>query len=403
MSLTVLGVLTFVVGLLVSVAIHEFGHLLTAKRFGMKATEYFIGFGPRLWSFRRGETEYGVKAIPAGGYVKIVGMTDLEQVAPEDEPRAFYRQPAPQRLVVLAAGSFSHLVIGFVLFAFVLLVLGRPAPSTTVGEVAPCVPLTATATCSPDTPSPAKAAGLQAGDRIVSVAGHRVGNWSDASEAIRGAGAGPVTVVVERGGRELTLTATLVARDRPVADGTDRTERVGVLGVTPDLVMVRAGPLETLTTSAQAVWGTVVVTGQVLVQIPSKIPDLINALSGGQRDPAGLVGVVGIARISGETLATGELPFAAKIGNLLLQMAALNVFIGLFNALPLLPLDGGHMAVLLFESARTRLYRLFGRPDPGRVDLSKLLPAAYLFLILLVGLTVLLLAADIVNPVQLPS
>jgi len=403
MSLTVLGVVTFVVVLLASVAIHELGHLLTAKRFGMKATEYFVGFGPRVWSFRRGETEYGLKAIPAGGYVKIVGMTDLEEVAPEDEPRAFYRQPAPQRLVVLAAGSVSHLVIGFLLFGFVLRALGRPAPSTTVSEVAPCIPVTAEGTCSETGASPAAAAGLQPGDRIVSVAGRPVTEWADASSAIRQSGAGPETLVIERDGRRLTLTVELVARERPAVDDPQRTETVGVLGVTPGIVMSHAGPVETVTTSARAVWATVVLTGQVLVQIPSKIPELVDALTGGRRDPAGLVGVVGIARISGETLSSGELPIAASFGNVLLQMAALNVFIGLFNALPLLPLDGGHIAVLLFETARSRLYRFFGRPDPGRVDLTKLLPAAYLFLILLVGLTVLLLAADIVNPVQIPS
>jgi membrane-associated protease RseP (regulator of RpoE activity) len=404
MSLTVLGVVTFVVVLLVSVAVHELGHLLTAKRFGMKATEYFVGFGPRVWSFRRGETEYGLKAIPAGGYVKIVGMTDLEEVAPADEPRAFYRQPAPQRLVVLAAGSVSHLVIGFVLFAFVLMVLGRPAPSTTIGEVAPCVPVSAQATCSPgDPPSPAVLAGLRPGDRIVSVAGRTATDWDAAAAAIRGAGAGRVPIVVDRAGTEVRVTADLVSRERPADDDPNRTQAVGVLGVTPDLVMRHAGPGETITTSAEAVWGTVVLTGQVLVQIPGKIPELIDALTGGQRDPTGLVGVVGIARISGETLSSGDLPFTAKFGNILLQMAALNVFVGLFNALPLLPLDGGHIAVVLFETARSRIYRLFGRPDPGRVDLTKLLPAAYLFLILLVGLTVLLLAADIVNPVQIPS
>jgi membrane-associated protease RseP (regulator of RpoE activity) len=404
MSLTVVGVLTFVVVLLASVAIHEFGHLLTAKRFGMKATEYFVGFGPRLWSFRRGETEYGLKAIPAGGYVKIVGMTDLEEVAPEDQPRAFYRFPARQRLVVLAAGSVSHLVIGFVLFAFVLMGLGQPARSTTVENVSPCAPVAVDDTCSPgDPPSPALAAGIQPGDRIVAVDGRPVQTWQDATTAIRAAGDRSVAIVVEREGRELTLTADLVERLRPSEDDPARTEPVGVLGVTSEIVMERVGPVETVTTSARAVWGLVLATGQVLVQIPAAIPDLVTALRGGERDSTGLVGVVGIARISGETLSTGELPFAAKFGNLLVQMAALNVFVGLFNALPLLPLDGGHIAVLLFESARSRLYRLVGRPDPGRVDLTKLLPAAYLFLILLVGLTVLLIAVDIVNPVQVTS
>jgi len=403
MSLTVLGIVGFVVVMVASVAIHEFGHLLTAKAFGMKATEYFVGFGPRIWSFRRGETEYGLKAIPAGGYVKIVGMTDLEQVAPEDEPRAFYRQPAPQRLVVLASGALTHFVIGFLLFVVVLVALGTWGPSTTVAQVTDCVPLKADQSCAGvDEPSPAKTAGLRAGDRIVSVDGKQVDTWSEETAAIRAAGPGPAQIVVERDGARRTLTADLVERTQSDPNDPERTERAAKLGVTPRFTLDRVGPVEGAVTSAKLIWQTLSLTGQVLVAIPAKVPELWDATFGnGQRDPQGLVGVVGIARISGDVLSAESAPLTARVGGFLWMMAGLNVFIGVFNLLPLLPLDGGHVAVLLFEKARARLYRLFGRPDPGRVDLTKLLPVAYVFLVLIVGLTVLLLAADIINPVEI--
>jgi membrane-associated protease RseP (regulator of RpoE activity) len=403
MTIYVLGAVGFVVVLLASVAVHEFGHLLTAKAFGMKATEFFVGFGTRLWSFRRGETEYGLKAIPAGGYVKIVGMTDLEEVAPEDEHRAFYRQPAHQRLIVLGAGAFTHFVLGFLLFLLVLAGLGTWGPSNVVGEVTECVPVTAGERCTgDDPPSPAKAAGLQPGDRIVSIGGTQVGSWEQQRDAIEAAGAGPAAIVVDRGGNRVTLTADLVEREQPVAGDPGRTERVAKLGFAPRFVLTRMNPIEGGAQSASYVWQTLELTGQVLVAIPSKIPDLLDATFGGaERDREGLIGIVGIARISGEQLSADAQPWSSRLGGFLFMMGSLNVFIGVFNLLPLLPLDGGHIAVLLFERARARVYRLLGRPDPGRVDLTKLLPIAYVFLVLIVGLTVLLVAADIINPLQI--
>ncbi|MGH3342229.1 MAG: M50 family metallopeptidase [Carbonactinosporaceae bacterium] len=403
MNLTVLGYVAFVVVLLLSVLLHEAGHFVTARRFGMKATEFFVGFGPRVWSFRRGETEYGVKAIPAGGYVKITGMTELDEVAPEDQPRAFYRQPAPQRAVVLAAGSVVHFLIAIALFGFIPVALGNPHASLRVGDVAPCVPDRLTEPCTSSSPdSPAKAAGLHAGDRVVAIDGQRVGSWAEFTRAIKRAGPGETRLQVTREGQRLTLTPELTTQRRPVGGGTGgdtagKTEVVPVLGVAPALVMVRTGPLqgaeEAWTDFASAVTGSF----QGLAAIPGAIPDLLDATFGdGQRSVDGLVGPVGIAQVSGEVLASGELPLAQFLG----IMAALNVFIGIFNLLPLLPLDGGHLAVLVFEQARKGVYRLLGRADPGRVDLMKLLPAAYVFLALIIGLSVLLLAADIVNPIQ---
>jgi membrane-associated protease RseP (regulator of RpoE activity) len=208
-----LGILIFVLALLFSIMLHEAGHFVTAKKFGMKVTQFFVGFGQTLWSRRKGETEYGVKAIPAGGFVKIVGMTELEDIDPADEPRSFRRQPGWQRIIVLAAGSFMHFVLAFVLL-FALAVgigLASPGTSTTIGAVDTCVPASLTAACKPSNPaSPAKQVGIRAGDKIIAVAGKPVRNWAQMGKVLRSQPAGtPVTVTVQRAGRQLTLTPSL--------------------------------------------------------------------------------------------------------------------------------------------------------------------------------------------------
>jgi membrane-associated protease RseP (regulator of RpoE activity) len=393
----IVGIVAFVVVLLASVMIHEAGHFATARAFGMKATEFFVGFGPTLWSRRRGETEYGVKAIPAGGFVKIVGMTDLEEIDPADEPRAFYRQPAWQRAIVLAAGSFMHFVIALVLLVIVFAALGTPTTTTTIATVAPCIPtdLSVTACTSTDADSPALAAGLQPGDTVVAYDGETIDDWEQLQAAIRASGGREVDVVVERSGDEETLTLTPVLRER---DG----EQIGLVGLTPQIGAERQGPVEAIGTSVTQVGNLTVATFQGLAAIPAAVPALLNSTFGAEeRSVDGLVGPVGIARISGEVV-DGEAPLALRIGSFLAIMAGINVFVGIFNLLPLLPLDGGHLAVLGFERARAAIYRLLGRPDPGRVDLTRLLPAAYLVIALFIGLSVLLLVADVLNPVSLP-
>jgi membrane-associated protease RseP (regulator of RpoE activity) len=398
-----LGIVAFVVALLVSVMLHEMGHFAFAKRFGMKATQFFVGFGPTLWSTRRGETEYGVKAIPAGGFVKIVGMTDLEEVDEEDRPRAFYRQPAPQRAVVLVAGSLVHFLIAVVLLLVVFVGIGVPAVSTTVGEVSPCVPSGASARCAAgDEESPAQAAGLRAGDEIVAFEGTQVRDWDRLQRMIRDAGAGPAELVVLRDGERVTLTPDLVERTRPSLDDPEREVDVAVVGFTPRIDNERLGPVTAVQRTGENVGRMFAGTFQALGQIPAAVPDLVRATFGeAERSADGLVGPVGIGKISGD-IATDDEPASSRLATFLVLVASLNVFVGIFNLLPLLPLDGGHLAVLGFEQARSRVYRLVGRRDPGRVDLTRLLPAAYLFLVLLIGLSVLLLAADIINPVSVP-
>jgi membrane-associated protease RseP (regulator of RpoE activity) len=389
-----LGVLIFVLALLFSVMLHEAGHFLTAKKFGMKVTQFFVGFGQTLWSRQRGETEYGVKAIPAGGYVKIVGMTEMDDVAPADEPRSFRRQPGWQRIIVLAAGSFMHFALAFVLlFALVVGIgLATASNATAVGAVDSCVPASLTAGCtSSDPASPARQVGIRPGDTVVAVAGVPVRNWTQMGRVIRRQPAGtPVTVTVERNGRQLTLHPSLA-----VIHGRSGS----YLGVSPVVVFQRAGPLGGVSYAGSQFGQIVAGSVKVAAGLPRAIPDLFakNRAStpGGQ-----VTSVVGAGDVTGQVLAS-KIGWQPKVSLVLLIIASLNIFVGLFNLLPLLPLDGGHIAVVIYERIRAWLARLRGKPDPGPADYRRLVPVSVGVFALLVGLGLLLIMADIVNPVHI--
>ena len=403
-----LGALGFVLALLISVTLHEAGHFLTARRYGMKATQFFVGFGPTLWSRRTGETEWGIKAIPAGGFVKIVGMTQLEDVDPADEPRAFWRQPARQRAVVLAAGSTVHFVLAALLVLLSSFAIGKAverAPG--IGAVTECVPVSAAAaedpaaSCEADAvPAPAVAAGLQPGDVVVSVDGEPTTGYVQFLEQVRARPGEPVDVVVERDGAQRTLSVTPAAVERRTlaADDGDAVETVGAIGVAPQFRQAteRLGPVEAVQNSGEV---AVLMAEGIQRTVTEKL-GTITKVYGPERDPEGFIGIVGAGRISGEVLASEE-TLGFKALNFLLLMAGLNLFVGLFNLLPLLPLDGGHLAVLAFEQARDKLKRLRGYTgELMRVDLTKLLPLTYAVVVLFAGFTVWLLGADIVNPIR---
>ncbi|MEX2289723.1 MAG: site-2 protease family protein [Mycobacteriales bacterium] len=416
----VLGFVGFVIALLVSVSLHEGGHFWTARRYGMKATQYFVGFGPTLWSRQRGETEWGVKAIPAGGFVKIVGMTSLEEIDPADEERAFYRQPARQRAVVLAAGSTVHFLLAIVLVVLSSLFIGKAVELPPgVASVSQCVPATYYSTCEDPgaLPAPAQAAGLQERDVVVAVGGEPVEDSLSFLRAIRASPGRPLELTVERDGerRELTMTPASVERPvlgaepilgadgEPARDENDQPvfpmETVGAIGMGIEFRQAteRLGPVEALGHSVDTM--DQIVTG-IWVTFSEKL-DTIAQVYGPDRDPQGLVGLVGAGRISGEVLASDE-TFAFKALGFFLLIAGLNLFVGVFNLLPLLPLDGGHLAVLFFEQARDRIRRMRGYTGPlRRVDLTKLLPVTYAVVIFFAGFTLWLLGADIVNPIRL--
>ncbi len=411
-----IGVAVFAVGILVSVCLHEAGHLLTAKRFGMKATQYFAGFGPTVFSFRRGETEYGLKAIPAGGFVKIVGMTPLEEVPPADRERSFWRFPLWQRTVVLVAGSFTHFVLAVVIFFIAAFTTGLPNPAVqsfdaleadpVIGRVTRCVVPDyeldkdgVLRGCRAGDPvAPARAAGLERGDAVVSFDGARIATYGDLVEAVRAAPAGPVELVYVRDGERRTTTADLVATRRPpVGDAEGELQTVSVIGVSvkaPRLAL-HYSVAEAVPTSVWYLGQSVELTFEAIGRFPSKIPKLLDAINGDERDPETPISVVGASRVGGEAVELGlPIVFLALLGGL-------NVFIGVFNLFPLLPLDGGHVAIAWYERARTWLASRRGRPDPGRVDYNKLLPVTYVVLLLFGGITLLTLTADIVNPISL--
>jgi membrane-associated protease RseP (regulator of RpoE activity) len=388
-----LGVAIFVVALLASIMLHEWGHFATAKLFGMKATQFFVGFGRTIWSRQKGETEYGIKAIPAGGFVKIVGMTDLEDVDPADEPRSFRNQPGWERIIVLAAGSFMHFVLALVLLFIVASGIGLETTSagTTVGTVESCVPANLNSGCVKGDPaSPANQAGVKVGDRIVSIAGIRVASWAQMGKAIRGQHPGrEVSVVVDRNGRLLTLHATLASL----------TGHGSYLGVSPAALFQRVGPVSGASYAGHEFWTMLSGSASVAASLPRAIPDLF-AKNRADTPGGQVTSVVGAGDVTGQVL-EARIGWKPKVDLVLLIIASLNIFVGAFNLLPLLPLDGGHLAVVIYERARAWLARLFGRPDPGPVDYRRLVPLSVGVFALLVGVGLLLIMADLVNPVHL--
>jgi membrane-associated protease RseP (regulator of RpoE activity) len=395
--LDALGWLIFLVALLVSVMLHETGHFVMAKRFGMKCTRYFVGFGPTLWSTQRGETEYGIKALPAGGFVKIVGMTSMDEVDPEDEPRSFRRAPGWQRLIVLAAGSVMHFVIAAVLIFGLALSIGIENQDTTqLGTVAACVPssetaLTNGAACAAgDAKSPAALAGLKVGDKVTSLNGVPVTTWTQLTDQILKASPGaPVTLTVQRDGKTLTLHTAFATVPH----------HGNYLGIAQTTVVQRQSPLGAVryvgTGFSQVITGSV----SALAQLPSAVPTLF-AKDRSTSDGGNVQSVVGAARETGQAVAA-NVGWEYKVSFVLLLIASLNIFVGVFNMLPLLPMDGGHVAVVIWERIRAWFARLRRRPDPGLVDYRKLVPVSFSIFLVLVVFGMMLILADIVNPVSL--
>ena len=393
--MTLLGWLIFIFAVAFSIMLHEAGHFVTAKKFHMKVTQFFLGFGRTLWSRQIGETEYGVKAIPAGGFVRIVGMTALEDVAPEDEARSFRKQPGWQRIIVLGAGSFMHFVLAFVLLFIMAVGIGLVnSNSATLGAIYPCVPKSESAVncVKGDPASPAAKAGLRAGDTIIALAGKPVHTWSELAGDIRSHKAGSrVAVTVLRHGQKLTLHPSLVAI--PGRKGS-------YLGISQAEVFQPVNPVRGIT-SAGSQFGQIV-TGSVgaLGSLPGEIPKLF--AKNGSSASGGVTSIVGAGQITGQAFAL-KVSWQLKVTVVLDIIVSINIFVGLFNLLPLLPLDGGHLAVVIYERARAWLARLRGKPDPGLVDMRKLIPVSVGVFALLVGFSLLLIMANLINPVHLPQ
>lgn len=423
--LIVVGIVIFFFGLLLSIAWHELGHLLTAKMFGIKVTQYMVGFGRTVFSRKRGDTEYGVKLIPLGGYIRMIGMfppkrdeeygrtassspwramiedareADAEEVPPQDAHRQMYQRKPWKRIIVMAAGPFMNLILAVAIFAGILMGYGTPQPTTTVGSVSECVVAADTkdtGSCpSGAPPSPAAAAGFQQGDKIVEFNGRRYDSWEQLQLAIRGS-SGSVPVVVERGGQEVPLQANLIQDERPSLRDPDKTERVGFLGLSPTQIYVR----QDVGGVARTIGGFVTLTAQKVVELPQRVPGLVSAIGGEERSKDSPVGIVGASRLGGEVLSMDQAPVGARLIILLQLLAAVNLSLFVMNMLPVLPLDGGHIAGALWESIRRGLAKLVRRPDPGPFDTARLMPLAYGVTLVFIAYSLLVLVADVVNPV----
>ncbi|USQ75169.1 M50 family metallopeptidase [Ornithinimicrobium cryptoxanthini] len=435
-----LGVLIMAFGVALSIALHEIGHLVPAKKFRVKVTQYMVGFGPTIWSRRRGETEYGVKAIPLGGYVRMIGMfpprpkdggrlrasstgrwsqmadqaraESMEEIGPGDEDRVFYKLPVWQRIIVMFGGPLMNLAIATVLLTGILVLLGLPQGTARISMVSECAPTDVTVTdCAGQPASPALLAGLQEGDVIEQVNGVPVASWSEASYAIQNSPE-QATFVVNRDGQMLELPATLVERERPVytADGTFALDAAGEPVMEPRRYFGASGSIEyvaqPISEAPAFVGGAVVDTARIFLKLPEKLVGVYQAAFGDQeRDAEGPMSVVGVGRVAGEVTdgSLGALTdsIEGKAAMLLSLLASLNIALFVFNMVPLLPLDGGHIAGALWEGVKKGWARVRGRPEPHPVDIAKALPVAYTVAIALIGMTLLLVYADLVNPIRL--
>lgn len=377
----ILGIVAFVVALLISVMVHEFGHYITARRYGMRISEFFVGFGKRIWSVQRGETEFGVKAIPAGGYCKIEGMAPNDEMPEGEEGRAFYKASTGKKLIVLGAGSFLHFVLGFLLLFTLFAGVGTNQVLPVINQVVP--------------DSAAQAAGIRPGDEVVAINGKRVTEWYKDVEAIRESQGRELSLVLNRNGEEISVKASARLTD---IDGTQRY----VLGIVNDVGLKRSGLFLSLKNSATVTQGFLTESVKSLGKLPEKIPALWGAtVRGEERDANGLVGVVGVARVSGEAVGSEKLTPMERLATFILIVASLNIFVGVFNLLPILPLDGGHMAVAIADAIRAFFARLRGRPRPAPIDVTVLTPITMVVFVVLATLTLLLLVADVINPVRL--
>ncbi len=429
--LIVAGFVIVFVGLLLSIALHEIGHLVPAKLFGVRVTQYMVGFGPTMWSRRRGETEYGVKWIPLGGYIRMIGMLPprpsdepgklrsvstgpwqglienaravaSEEIRPGDENRVFYRKPWWQKVIIMTGGPAMNFVLAFVLFAVVMMGFGVAQQTPVVSSVSKCAIPAAEAghrDCRDSDPlTPAAKAGLRPGDRIVAIGGAPVTDWERAQRLIREHGAGATTLGIQRGGQRTDVKVDLIAQDMPSLTDPDKVEKnVGFLGVSPTTVVEKKGPGYVV----GQMWDLTQRTAAAMVNIPKKMVGVWNAaFSGEKRDPNGPIGIVGAGRIGGE-IAASDLPVENKIEIFITLLAGLNLAVGMFNLIPLLPLDGGHIAGGLWEGVKRAFARVRRRPVPGYVDVAKALPLTYVMAAVLVVMGGLLIYADLVNPVRL--
>ncbi|WP_396668580.1 M50 family metallopeptidase [Microbacterium sp. R86528] len=432
----IIGVVLMVVGLAVSIALHEIGHLVPAKKFGVRVGQYMVGFGPTLWSKRKGETEYGLKAIPLGGYISMAGMyppsphsartgragggffatmvqdaraANDETLVGDDDQRVFYKLPVYKRVIIMLGGPFMNLVLAIVLFTILLSGIGVQTATTTIASVSECIPADSTRTecVDSDPAAPAAQAGLQAGDEIIAINGAEISTFTEVSTAVRDAPDERIEVVVLRDDAEYTMALTPAAVERQVVDadglpavdanGEPEVAVVGIVGISPVVEFERQpvwSGAQTAATNVSAVAG-------IIWQLPVKVWETgVDTVTGQERDPDGPLSVVGASVIAGE-VAAADAPILNRVSALLSLLASLNIALFVFNLVPLLPLDGGHIAVALWDGVKRVWAKLFRLAPPKPVDATKLVPATFVVVVALIAMGAVLILSDLINPMSL--
>lgn len=429
-NLTILGILLFIFGLLISVALHELGHLIPAKKFGVKVSQYFVGFGPTIFSRIIRGTEYGVKWILLGGYVRLCGMlapakagtrlyakdgqlTLAEQarresaaeLTPGEAHQAFWRLTPGKKLIVMFGGPFVNFLLAVFFFAIVWLGIGVSTFSNQIGTIAPCLD-TAQRQCTGSDVTPAAKSDLHQNDQVVSWDGEKITNWEELQAAIKTHGTGTKNVVVIRDGKTEHISLDVISLARPqVKNGEVVTDHTGepvlaaqpYVGITPQIVRER----QALSELPTQIWNLTFGTVKIVISLPVQLWNIgVSLFTDAPRDPTGVVGLVGIADIASSITSTdnAQYDFAARVADLLLLFASLNMSLFIFNLIPLLPLDGGHILGAMIEWGEKTIAKLRGKPDPGAFDTARLLPLSQVVIFFFLAMTIFLIIADIVKP-----
>lgn len=430
--LYLVGIVFMLIGLGLSIGLHEIGHLVPAKLFGVRVGQYMIGFGPRLWSKRIGETEYGFKALPVGGFISMSGMypasdgkpvrglfaslvqdarsANDETIADGAEDRVFYRLPVWKRIIVMLGGPVMNLILAVVIFTVLASGIGLQQGTTTIAGVTECVlpaGTTQTECAAGDPASPAAEAGVLPGDVLVSIDGQQVADFADATEIVQASPGKTLDMVVSRDGEDVHLSITPITAERTLTDaggqprldedGEQIVAEVGYVGMSAQMGFVP----QPLGTGVEMVGQNVARVGELIVQLPVKLWDVgVSLVTGTERDPDGPLSVVGVGRLAGEVAAT-DAPILNRFVVLLSLLGSLNIALFVFNLIPLLPLDGGHVVVALWDGIRRAWAKLFRRPPPAPVDATRLVPLTVVVAVVLIAMGALLMIADVVNPVNL--